>query len=316
MTKKGPDNPTKQVTVTKIKALTNELVKAAKIDQIPYPQPRNKDLPKSFFLAGLCGSRGSGKTALCIRLLKDYEESGIFDEKGNRVPQVVILVSPTSESNPAFKQLKHLSTENTYHQYSDKLLLGIIEEIKRDMSLTRRYKQACYLEKIFNGHISKGQDPLLAMKRDDLHLLSAETNGFRDRPKVPPHPYGCVTHLVLDDCVSSPAFNLTRSNVFSGFCLNARHFFTNIYLISQRAKQIPPIIRSNITLLAMWRASLTLLCDEVWVLVDEILPHQEDFLALFKAATGANKYDALVIDKQADEGRQIRRNLDSLLQLK
>lgn len=306
----------KQVTVTKIKNLTNDLVKAAKIDQIPYPQPRNKSLPKSFFLAAFCGARGSGKTALCIRLLKDYEESGIFDERGNRVPQIVILVSPTSESNAAFKQLKHLAPENTYQQYTDKLLLGIIDEIKKDMTLTRKYKQACYLERIFNKHISRGRDPLLAMPRDELQMLSAETNGFRDKPKVPPHPFGCVTHLVLDDCVSSPAFNLNRSNAFSGFTLNARHSWANIYLISQRAKQIPPIIRSNLTLIAIWRASLTLLCDEVWPLLDEILPQEEDFLALFKAATGGNKYDALVIDKQADEGAQIRKNLDQQLRLK
>lgn len=315
MPKKEPQTTSRQVTITKIKALSNELVKAAKIDQIPYPQPRNKSLPKSFFLAAFCGARGSGKTALCIRLLKDYEESGIFDEKGNRVPQRIILVSPTSESNPAFRQLKHLATEDTYHQYSDKLLLGITEEIKRDMTLTRRYKQACYLEKIFNKHIVGGRDPLLAMKRDELQLLSAETNGFRDKPKVPPHPFGQITHLVLDDCVSSPAFNLTRSNAFSGYCLNARHFFSNVYLLSQRCKQIPPIIRTNVTLLAMWRSSLTLLLEEVWPLIDDILPQQDDFLAIFKAATHQNKYDALVIDKQAEDGAQLRKNLDQLLKL-
>ena len=313
----GPPKPgCKQVTVTKIKNLTNDLVKPAKIDQIPYPQPRNKSLPKSFFLAAFCGARGSGKTALCIRLLKDYEESGIFDEKGNRVPQIIILVSPTSESNASFKQLMHLEPENTYQQYTDKLLLGITEGIKKDMTLTRRYKQACYLEKIFNKHISRNRDPLLAMKREELQLLSAETNGFRDHPKVPPHPFGCVTHLVLDDCVSSPAFHLARSNAFSGYCLNARHYWSNVYLLSQRCKQIPPIIRSNVTLLAMWRSSLTLLLEEVWPLVDDILPDENDFLALFQAATQQNKYDALVIDKQADAGAQVRKNLDQMLHLK
>ena len=249
-------------------------------------------------------------------MLKDYEESGIYDDKGHKVPQIIYLVSPTSESNPAFRQLEHLADENTHHQYSDKLLLGIIEDVKKDMELTRKYKKACFLEKIFNKHIQNGRDPLLAMKKTELHLLSAETNGFRDRPKVPPHPHGRVTHLVLDDCVSSPAFTLNRSNIFAGYCLNARHYWSNVYLISQRAKQIPPIIRSNVTLLAMWRASLSLLVDEVWPMVDDLIPIKEDFLAYFKAATCNNRYDALVIDKQADEGRQIRRNLNQQLLLR
>lgn len=308
--------PQKQVTATRIKALTNELVKAAKIDQIPYPQPRNKELPKSFFLAGFTGSRGSGKTALCIRLLKDLEESGIFDEKGNRVPQRIILISPTSQSNPAFKQLAHLQKEDTHSQYSDSLLLRIIEEVKKDMDATRTYKKACYLQKVFHKLVRAERDPLMTMKRDDLTLLSAETNGFRDPPRLPPHPDGQVTHLVLDDCVSSPAFNLTRCNAFAGYCLNGRHHWSNIYLISQRARQIPPIIRTNVTLLAVWRASLTLLVDEVWPLIDEIVPIKEDFLTLFKAATGANKFDALVVDKQGEEGRQIKRNLNEILTLR
>ena len=306
----------RQVTLKKVKALTNELVKADKVHQESYPQPKNKDLPRNFFLAGFAGSRGSGKTALAIRLLKDYEESGMFDEKGNRVPQIIKLISPTSESNPAFKQLKHLADEDVHQSYSDKLLLNLVEEVKKDRLLTRKYKQACYLEKVFNKHIRRGVDPMLAMEKKDLHLLSAETNGFRDHPKVPPHPYGVVVHLILDDCVSSPAFRLARDNVFSGFCLNSRHYWSNILLLSQRAKQIPPIIRSNITLLAIWRTmSSRLLLEEVWPLVSGILTEQ-DFITYYEAATQASKWDCLVIDTMAEEGKQIKRNLDQIMSLK
>lgn len=304
------------MTLKKVKALTNELVKADKVHQESYPQPRNKDLPKNFFLAGFAGSRGSGKTALCVRLLKDYEISGMYDEKGHKVPQRIILVSPTSESNPAFKQLAHLADEDVFQSYSDKLLLGIVEDIKKDRLLTRKYKQACYLEKQYVKHIRADRNPLLAMEKKDLQLLHAETNGFRDHPKAPPHPYGQVVHLVLDDCVSSPAFRLARDNSFSGFCLNSRHMWTNILLLSQRAKQIPPIIRSNLTLLAIWRTmSSKLLLDEVWPIVSGILS-EDDFLTFYEAATKDNRYDCLLIDTMAEEGKQIRRNLDQVMALK
>ena len=172
-------------------------------------------------------------------------ESRYFDEKGREVPQRVILVSPTSEANPAFRRLTHLDDKDIYPNYTDKLLLDLMKEIKADRLATKQYKKACILWKDFKRYLARDKDPLLIMDKLELQLLSSQTNGFRDEPIKPAHPLGLVVHLVLDDCVSSPAFNLNRGNAFSGFCLNSRHYWTNVLLCTQRLKQIQPIIRSN-----------------------------------------------------------------------
>lgn len=305
-----------KVQVKKLKGLTNELVKAFPLDEEPYPHPRNKNLPDSFFLAGFAGSRGSGKTQMTVRLLKDLEESKYYDEKGKEVPQRVILVSPTSEANPQFRRLSNLDDKDIYPNYTDKLLLSLMEEIKADRLATKKYKKACILWKQFRKYIMKDRDPLLIMDKLDLQLLSGETNGFRDEPTKPAHPNGQVVQLVLDDCVSSPAFKLNRTNAFSGFCLNSRHYWTNIILCTQRLKQIQPIIRSNLTLVAIWRTmSHKLLIEEIWPVCSGILTEQQ-FLAYYEAAVKNCKWDCLTIDTRSPEGSQIRRNLNEVMILK
>lgn len=303
-----------KVRMSKLKTLTNDLVKPDPIHQEEYPQPRNKDLPKCFFLAGIAGARGSGKTALTIRLLKDYEDCG-FTCNGKKVPQVIKLISPTSESNPAFKKLKHLDKADIHENYTDALLLKLMEEIKADRMATKKYKQAMHLWKIFQTLLAKDKDPYFLMNKEDLALLAGMTNGFKDDPMKPAHPDGRVVHLVLDDCVGSPCFRLSRNNAFSGFTLNSRHYWTNIVLLSQRAKQIPPIIRSNLSLVAIFRTmSEKLLLEEVFPIVDALVS-EEQFLALYDVATQENKYDCLLIDTMAEKGKEFRKNLNQVLQL-
>lgn len=304
-----------KVKVQKIRQLTNDLVKALPLDDEPYPHPRNEFLPDAFFLIALSGERGQGKTALAIRLMKDLEISKYYDEKGNEVPQVIYLMSPTSEANPAFKRLAHLNKENIYANYSDKLLLELMEEIKADRLATQKYKKACILWQDWCKYIRRDKDPLLIMTKEDLQLLSGETNGFREEPRKPAHPFGRVVHLILDDLVGSPAFKLSRDNAFSSFCLKSRHYWTNILLCTQRLKQIPPIIRSNLSAVAIWRMmSNKLLCQEVWPTVSGILT-EDEFLAYYEAAVKHSKWDCLMIDKRSPEGRQIRRNLNEILTL-
>ena len=78
-----------------------------------YPQCRDTNLPRLFFVALFVGSRGSGKTYSASKLLKMYEHFGIYS-KGNEVYQRIILMSPTQNANPCFKALKNLSEEDIH----------------------------------------------------------------------------------------------------------------------------------------------------------------------------------------------------------
>lgn len=43
-----------------------------------YPQPLDKDAPRMYFVGLFIGSRGSGKSFMIVKLLKQYENYGIY----------------------------------------------------------------------------------------------------------------------------------------------------------------------------------------------------------------------------------------------
>lgn len=315
MKEKVEPSKTMKVRIKKIRGLSNELLRPFPIDNEPYPRCRNSDLPQPFFLAANAGSRGSGKTQLCCRMVYDSEDAGFVNEHGQELPVRTILISPTSQSNPIFKRLKTLNPADIHEKYSDASLLKLMEEIMADRLATRKYKQACMLWKEFTKLLRRDKDPLLIMKKDDLSFLSAQTNGFREEPVKPAHPLGQVVFLILDDCLSTDAMSLNRANKFSGFCMNSRHYWTSIIVNTQRLKALPPAIRSNLTFAAIWRTcSSKILLEEVWPQFSNILS-AEQFLAYYEAATARNRWDSLTINTMAPDGMQIRRNLDEQLHL-
>ena len=306
------DTVTKRIRVQRLKTVKDGVVPPDPLDDEPKPTPRNPDLPQMFWLAGLCAARGSGKTQFGIRLLKSYEECGIVNEHGKPIDQRIILYSPTFDANPSFKKLKHLAKEDIHETYTEKSLLEEVAGIKADRLATQKYKKAVKLWKDFMALRNRDLDPLVRMRREDLELLSSQTNGFRQPPVPPPHPLGQVCFLVLDDCLGSAAFSLQRLNKFTQFAMNSRHFWCCIMILSQRAKQIPPAIRTNLSLLCHWRLmSRKVLLEEVWPLCSELLS-ESDFLALYEVAT-EGKHDCLTIDSNAPPGRQFRKNMSECL---
>ena len=94
------------------------------------------------FLLIFCGSRGSGKTALCSKLLKIFETKKIYDN-GKVVPQRIILICSTahSDSNKIFQSLKNLDWESdVIEDYSNISLLNKMAELKTDLDASKDYK--------------------------------------------------------------------------------------------------------------------------------------------------------------------------------
>ena len=92
-----------------------------KFSNVKYPQTKDDNAPKNFFLAIFCGSRGSGKTYLLTKLLKLLEEKKIYYE-GQEIPQRIILICSTahSDSNRVFKSLKNLNwDDDVIEEYND-----------------------------------------------------------------------------------------------------------------------------------------------------------------------------------------------------
>jgi hypothetical protein len=180
-----------------------------KFSNVKYPQTKDDNAPKNFFLAIFCGSRGSGKTYLLTKLLKLLEEKKMYFE-GNEIPQRIILICSTahSDSNRVFKSLKNLDWDNdVIEDYNDSLLEDKMEELKLDLDHAKEYKLYKSVYKKFKE--CKDIDEL---KDDEMKLLyKFNFVKFQDLEK-PKYPDGFITHYIIDDMIGTNIFKNGRKN--------------------------------------------------------------------------------------------------------
>jgi hypothetical protein len=207
-----------------------------KYKQTKYPQCKDPNVPRLFFVSLFIGSKGSGKTYSACQLLKLYETFGIF-HKGHEVIQRIILISPTTSANPVFKSLKYLDEQDIFEDYSDDLLLDIVEDIKKEKENTEKYLKEIKAWKRFCK--CKDVDEL---SHEDILLL--HKNDFNE-PIKPRFDKMVVNHIILDDLVGSSAYKSTGRSALNNILLKSRHLSINFFIMSQNLKAIPKTIRTN-----------------------------------------------------------------------
>ena len=85
-----------------------------KNSKLNYPQCRCGNCPNFYWNLLSVASRGSGKTFNICKLISHYEQNDLVDNDGVKHPLRTILISPTLDSNPIFKNLSSLSDDDIY----------------------------------------------------------------------------------------------------------------------------------------------------------------------------------------------------------
>ena len=93
-----------------------------KNSKLNYPQCRCGNCPNFYWNLLSVASRGSGKTFNICKLISHYEQNDLLDNDDYKHPLRTILISPTLDANPIFKNLNSLSDEDIHDKYSDELL--------------------------------------------------------------------------------------------------------------------------------------------------------------------------------------------------
>lgn len=272
-----------------------------------YPQPLDKDAPRMYFVGLFIGSRGSGKSFMIVKLLKQYENYGIYDSDAkHKVDQRIILFSPTSDANPVFTSLKNLNSNDIIHNYSDAKLLHAVEDVKNERKLTQEYLEDMKLWKRFLK--MKDFDDLTVQ---ELHKL--EMNNY-EPPKEPKYPNGCITFFVLDDLVGSSAFKSVGKSALTNLVLKNRHLGINMLIATQNLKAIPKGIRTNTSLFVIFKfASKKIISEDLYEEVSNCLtlPKFEDLL---DHAT-KDEHDCLVIDFSQSKEDRFKQNFNRILRI-
>jgi hypothetical protein len=214
-----------------------------KINKTNEPQSKNPNLPPLFFSCLIVGSKNSGKSYAMTSLLKMFEENPIYDIRGNKLEQRIILFSPTAlnESNIVFKNLKNLSTDDIHLEYTDEILDEILVDIKQHIDEVNEYEK--YLKAL--DKFNNSDDDL----NDDEYWLL-----FNNNFSPIPEKRHIITHICFDDLIGSKeTFKKSRDSGLVKFLLKHRHLYTNVFITTQYINAIQPIIKNNIDIFCLFK---------------------------------------------------------------
>ena len=251
------------------------------LDTYKYKSP--KDFPDLFFFRHYyVGSSGSGKTYLATEFVKDIASK--LDK--------IYVINPTMD-----RKLRSVGTlVNLYKEYGDNTdatLNGIIAEIKDDISTFKRYVR--YKDVYSRFQKIRGDIPEdshlpsfledMGFERKEIRLLGHEDYqppniAFADFDYKlrPPN-----TLLLIDDSVGSAIFREGRSPLIN-FFIKARHYKTNVMLLSQYFKAVPKKVRSNMTGYILFKTFDKTQLQSVYEEINSYLSY-DDFLQLVEEHT-------------------------------
>jgi hypothetical protein len=195
-------------------------------------------MPQPPFMAGLFGSRGSGKTSIMISMLRLYDSVKAFDK--------IYIFSPTHSKDPKFeafvKTQPHAKVE-FMEVYTDVRF----DEITREMdSELKAYESFLIALKAYTKFV-KGkkidemtQDELLALYSYDFNDPGAFERFKEGRP--------CWA-IVFDDMVGDKSvYRGDSCGLVGRFSLRHRHYNASIFFLSQAYKSgVPRQLRNNLS---------------------------------------------------------------------
>jgi hypothetical protein len=77
-----------------------------------------------------------------VKLISHYENNKLIDNDGRVHPLRTIVISPTIDANPIFKNLKSLDETDIHDNYSDELLQEIVDDIEKNKEEKRKAREA------------------------------------------------------------------------------------------------------------------------------------------------------------------------------
>ena len=283
------------------------------VKKVVYPQCRDCNAPKNFYVSLFVGSRGTGKSFQLTKMLKQIEEKGTYDHTGARVPMRTILISPTafSQSNNCFAALNSIDWENDiFEDYDEEEYKAKIEEMKQDLDDAKKFKnyKRCY--KIFETI-----DDVNKMKIEDIMTLYEKDYEHPDNIEQCKYPEGFIANIIVDDMVGNKIFRLGR-NYFVNTVLRNRHINSglNFLIAVQAINSVPKNIRLNANFMSLFKFA------NKKSVIEDCMPNlsawvsEEQLTELYDHAT-EEKHSSLIADMTKGEPI-FKKNFDKIIEVK
>ena len=275
-----------------------------KNSKLNYPQCSCKRCPQFYWNLLSVASRGSGKTYNIVKLISHYENNKLIDNDGRVHPLRTILISPTIDANPIFKNLKSLDETDIHDNYSDELLQEIVDDIKKNKEETEAYnKYIDAYKKVVN--IKENKLNAFFETHPDIYDILKEFN-FEDPDELPKPKYlvSPVNIVILDDLMgSAQAFSNKRASVLTNNLIKNRHNGISFAILAQSVKSVMKNVRANCNLFFIGKfASSKIVTQDMYEQVSNVLT-EEQFEELYAFCVKDNQYGSLIIDTTGKEKR-------------
>jgi hypothetical protein len=262
-----------------------------------YPQCRCGQCPQFYFNLLSVASRGSGKTYNICKLIKHYEDNKLIDNDGKIHPLRTIVISPTLDQNVIFNNLKSLADEDKHDNYSDELLQGIVDDIKKNKEETEEYnKYVKAYEKVINIKENKLNDYF--KKYPEIYDI-LKIHNFEDPAEIPQPKFllSPVNIIILDDLMGSAiAFSNKKASVLLNNLIKNRHSGISFAILAQSVKSIQKNVRANCNVFFIGKfASKKIVLQDMYEQVSNVLT-EEQFEELYSYCVEDNQYGSLIID--------------------
>ena len=225
-----------------------------------------------------------------------------------------VVISPTLDQNQIFKDLKSLDESDTHEKFSDELLQGIVDDIKKNKEETEEYnKYVKAYEKVINIKENKLNDYF--KKHPEIYDI-LKVHNFEDPDEIaqPKYLFSPVNIIVLDNLMATGAFTNKKLSSLTSSLIKNRHNGISFVILAQSTRSIPKNIRLNCNVFFVGKfASKKVVLEDLCEEVSNILT-LEEFEELYDKAT-EEQYGSLIIDCSHKDKRFLR-GLDTELIIK
>ena len=222
----------------KLKGFDNKLL----YDKLNYPQCSCGACPRFYWNMLNIGSRGSGKTYTVVQMIKHYEKHKITRD-GVEYKLRTHLISPTIQANEIYQSLDSLDMKKDAHDdYSDKLILDIIEDIKAKKA---EYDKYLLYKTSYEKFVKTPESKYEKLYDTDPEIFNLLEEYDYIHPSDYKHEPPKVNIIISDDLLGSDAFTRKTKSVLTNAMIKNRHSGVCFALLVQSIKAVPKNIRLN-----------------------------------------------------------------------
>jgi hypothetical protein len=287
-------------------------MKLTKINNIMCKLPNSKggyEFPKykitgsnDFLFVLLFGIKNSGKTVAGLNYL--IHEQHLMENQNK-----VYFFSPTLDQKLINFQKDHPDNFIIIDEFNVKTFQEVIKSIKQAVEKWKQDKMLLELFELYLKDKKKLDLECLQILEDSNYLQDFDFETFN-------YNYPPIHTVMIDDSLGSPMISSRgkEAQIFNNFAIRHRHFFSNLFIMSQYPKGINKVIRSNSNNILIWQMKDRTIYEAIFPEFSSLFKGNVDkFIEVMDKIEQMNNHSFLFI--YYDKEQFIRLNFDQHITL-